>query len=282
MYALIGLAFVGLLALTIKYFGIWSLLWAPLGFGFGLLVGAQIILPITMGIPRSIWLVKKSEIRAGVIGRLLVTPIIWLVGLIALGFFWPSLAQNIYNNQALNLGANLGLLGILLSPLSKKARSDYVADYNKAYEKFFTSSIGTVYEEPRLTLTRANQIVDRLSVISDSGGFNQPLPLSKVGASSTAEVLQALYLVTAETFKTASTNNTQQNRTLLQNYLRAAGGTGMWVAVMCRADNKINTAGDLDDSVREMESIDSFVDFLKTIDPASKDYWAHVFARIGI
>lgn len=140
------------------------------------------------------------------------------------------------------------------------------------------------YEQPmsRLTLVRANQIIDRISEISSSGGYLRPVPLSKIGASSTIEVLRALYRVSAETFRTAYLNDSPQNRGILKNFITSAGGTGMWIAVMFRPDNKMNEVGEVDGSAQQLETINSFVEFLKTIDPASNDYWVKVSARIGL
>lgn len=129
-------------------------------------------------------------------------------------------------------------------------------------------------------LARANQIVDRIQAIAESGGFGRPVLLSRVGASSTADALSALYLVTAETFKYASLNNTSQNQALLHEYLRAAGGTAMWIVTMFTIDGREFT-GEIDESLRGGETVDSFVGFLRTIEPAADDYWKKVYARIG-
>jgi hypothetical protein len=133
-----------------------------------------------------------------------------------------------------------------------------------------------------LTVARANQIVDRIQAIAEGGGFLQPVLLSKVGASSTAEALAALYLVTAEIFKTASLNNTSQNQALLQEYLRSASGIAMWIVTMFRPNGQSRVAGEIDESMKEVETIDSFVDYLKSINPSKSDYWNKVYVRIGL
>ena len=133
-----------------------------------------------------------------------------------------------------------------------------------------------------LTVARANQIVDRISEISQSGGFLRPVALSRVGASTTAEALAALYLVTAETFQTAALNDTRGNQELLQDFIRAAGGTGMWIATLFRPDGQSEQPVDVDESVRDSETIDSFVTFLRSLDPAASDYWGRVYSRIGL
>jgi hypothetical protein len=128
-------------------------------------------------------------------------------------------------------------------------------------------------------LTRANQIVDRIQAIAEGGGFLRPVLLSKVGASSTADALAALYLVTAETFRNASLNDTPHNQAVLQKYLQAVGGVGAWITTMFTTDGR-DFAGELDESVRACETVDSFVDFLRTIEPSADDYWRKVYARI--
>ncbi len=141
MYALIGLAFCALLGFMIRVQGISASLWTPVGFVFGLFSGASMILPLMLGIPRAIWLVTKRQMRMAVMGRILITPLIWLVGLFVIfflvGFLWPSTAAFVSKNTALNLGTYLGWVGIILSPLSAKGRSDFVADFDKAYQRFY-------------------------------------------------------------------------------------------------------------------------------------------------
>jgi hypothetical protein len=144
MYAIIGLVFCLLLGVMIKAQGIAALLWVPLGFAIGLFASAQILLPILMGLPRVIRLVAMRQMRAAVFGRILVTPVIWLVLVfvtgIAFGFVWPSTAESLYNNAALNLSCWLGIFAILLSPLSKKGRADFREDFDKSYGRFYSES----------------------------------------------------------------------------------------------------------------------------------------------
>jgi hypothetical protein len=141
VYAFIGLVFILLLGFMIKVQGISALFWTPVGFAFGLFSGASMILPLMLGVPRAIWLVTKRQMRMAVFGRILITPLIWLVGLFVIfffiGFLWPSTAEFVSNNTALNLGTSLRWAGIILSPISAKGRSDFVADFDKAYQKFY-------------------------------------------------------------------------------------------------------------------------------------------------
>lgn len=140
MSALIGLLFCVLLGVTVKVQGIAALLWFPLGFIVALYISAQIILPLLLGLPRAIGLVSKRQMRLGVIIRLLVTPLIWVVlvfgVLFLVGFFWPSSATRVEANLALNLGVSLGTLSIMLSPLSKKSRVDFEKDFDRSYKGY--------------------------------------------------------------------------------------------------------------------------------------------------
>ncbi len=144
MYTIVGILFCLLLGLMLRVQGVLALLWVPLGFAFGLFATAQIVLPILMGVPRAIRLVAKGQMRAGVFGRILVAPIIWFIGIFValffLGFLWPSAAESIYNNAALNLAVWLGTLAIFLAPLSKKSRSDFREDFDRSYGQFYTGS----------------------------------------------------------------------------------------------------------------------------------------------
>ncbi len=141
VYAVIGLAFAVLFVAMIWVQGISALLWTPVGFAFGLFSAAQMILPLLLALPRAIRLVTKRQMRTAVFGRILITPLIWLAGLFIISFLIvflsPSTAKFLSNNIPLNLGTSLGWVAIILSPLSAKARSDFVADFDKAYQEFY-------------------------------------------------------------------------------------------------------------------------------------------------
>lgn len=83
--------------------------------------------------------------RPGVFGVIILAPLIWLSllagGGFLIGWFWPATAENLYNNMALNLCGNLGILAILLSPLSKESRSDFRHDFDKAYSRFYIEDL---------------------------------------------------------------------------------------------------------------------------------------------
>jgi hypothetical protein len=144
MYAIIGLLFCLLLGVMLRAQGVSALLWLPLGFVISLYVAAQIVLPLMLGMPLAIHRVAKRQMRAGVFIRLLLVPAIW-VGVVfgvlfLLGYFWPSAATFLEANAALNVGSWLGIVAIILSPLSKKSRSDFREDFDRSYSRFYTVS----------------------------------------------------------------------------------------------------------------------------------------------
>jgi len=142
MHAIIALLFCVLLGVMLKVQGLSALLWLPLGFVISLYASAQIALPLMLGMPRATRLVAKGQMRAGVFIPLLVVPAIWagavFGALFLLGYFWPSVAALIKANDALNLGSWLGFVAIILSPLSRKSRSDFREDFERSYSRFYT------------------------------------------------------------------------------------------------------------------------------------------------
>jgi hypothetical protein len=120
----------------------WSgLLWVSVGFVIGLFVTARIAFPTLLGLPRAMRLVASGEMRAAVYRRLLFTPVLWIVQLAVIvflvGFFWPSAAAWFEGNGALSAGLWIGVVGILLSALSKKSRADFDADFDRSYGQFY-------------------------------------------------------------------------------------------------------------------------------------------------
>ena len=153
MWTIIGLLFCVLLGVMVKVQGFIALLWLPLGFFFGLFLSAHIVLPIVLGLPRAIWLVSRGAMRPAVYVRLLVTPFVWLVLLFAIfflvGFFWPSTAAWLDGNAALNVGTWLGIFVILLSPLSKKSRSDFREDFDRSNAQFYSGFAASTESAPK-------------------------------------------------------------------------------------------------------------------------------------
>ena len=141
MQTIIALLFCLVLVLMVQAQGLFGLLWVSLGFVIGLFVSARIALPILLGLPRAMRLVASGEMRAAVYRRLLFAPVLWIVQLAVIvflvGFFWPSAVAWFEGNGALSTGLWLGLIGILLSALSKKSRADFEADFDRSYGQFY-------------------------------------------------------------------------------------------------------------------------------------------------
>jgi hypothetical protein len=141
VHAVIALLFCLFLGVMLKVQGFSALLWLPVGFVISLYVTAQIALPVMLGMPRAIRLVANRQMRAGVFIRLLVVPAIWAMavfgGLFLLGYFRPSVAAFVEANTALNVGLWLGTVAIILSPISRKSRSDFREDFDRAYSCFY-------------------------------------------------------------------------------------------------------------------------------------------------
>ena len=365
MYTITALVFCVLLGVMVRVQGWSALLWFPLGFVVSIFVTAQMVLPLLLGVPRAIRLVSTHEMRAAVFGRILLTPLIWIVlifgVLFAIGFLSPSSADFLYNNMALNVGMWLGTIAIVLSPLSAKSRADFRADFDESYGRFYTNNDGslppnipgttktlafrclscdqqlTASEEASvvtcstcnqttpvpITIDRANEIVDRISQLLMDGGLCDYTPLSLVGASSRLECMHALYVATAQTFQVASLNKSPRNQRVLDDFLGAAGGTGMRMALYLMPDAELAAiskmpdpwetkhdwsslpADELKHLSRQMsernaeserlqglaqsdavftqsETIDSFVSFLRDLNPAEENYWPLVYRRIGL
>ena len=141
MQTIIALLFCLALVLMVQAQGLSGLLWVSLGFVIGLFVSARIALPILLGLPRAMRLVGSGEMRAAVYRRLLFTPILWILQLAMIvflvGFFWPSAAAWFQSNDALISGLRLGVIGILLSALSKTSRADFHANFDQSYAQFY-------------------------------------------------------------------------------------------------------------------------------------------------
>ena len=141
MQTIIALLFCLVLLVTAMAQGWFAVLWVSLGFVIGLFVTARIALPILLGLPRAIRLVASGEMRAAVYRRLLFTPVLWIVQLAVIvflvGFFRPSAAAWFQSNDELITGLRLGVMGILLSALSKTSRADFHADFDQSYAQFY-------------------------------------------------------------------------------------------------------------------------------------------------
>jgi hypothetical protein len=104
-----------------------------LGFVIWLFVGAQMLLPILYGLPRSIYHFFKHEVTIMAIISNLATPIFWFIAIAVLGFIVeatiPALNDFLMRNPAFGLGQALATLMLLSGFLTRKGRADMSADY---------------------------------------------------------------------------------------------------------------------------------------------------------
>lgn len=172
------------------------------------------------------------------------------------------------------------------------------------------------------SIERANEIVDRISdvLIKKDYMFENVTSLSRVGASTRLEVLHALYIVTAQTFQQAFRQpESSHSQRVFAEFVLGAGHVECSVsysyfsdaelALIAKIPNPLDqyaksselSLSDLksahefrqevsrlrdlamnDSDCLKAETLDSFICFLKAINPASRDYWARVYCRVGL
>lgn len=152
MYYVIGLLFCLLQGILVGKYGWSSSIWSSIGFVIGLFSTANIVLPILMGYPLSLYYLIKKEIKPKVFLSLLYAPIFWIIVLFLLGFFFPSMSNWIKDNHPLMIGNNFGFFAILLTPIFKKGRDDFKSDYDKNYGKYYTKNV--VFDKEIKSLTK--------------------------------------------------------------------------------------------------------------------------------
>jgi hypothetical protein len=125
--------------------------------------------------------------RPAVFGSIILTPVIWFVILSAVGFFtgffWPAAWEYLVNNVAFSLGVWLGTIAIILTPLSKKGRSDYRDDFDRTYHRFYTEEAPASHQESERKPTQQKQVKAAITVASNlylhtiPGAEDAPVPL---------------------------------------------------------------------------------------------------------
>ena len=161
------------------------MLWVPIGYFSALFIAAQIFLPLILGIPRAVLLFFKGRIKIGVLGPIFLKPLIWVLALFALsfsvGFFSPETADKLYANAALNLSLNLGTLSILLSPISRKSRADFWADFEGTFNRYYTEAYfsDTLKSKRDRYADIAGEVAEFLAEHTVHIGDSQTLPYPK-------------------------------------------------------------------------------------------------------
>ncbi|MGH7989609.1 MAG: hypothetical protein ACREDS_05355, partial [Limisphaerales bacterium] len=173
-----------------------------------------------------------------------------------------------------------------------------------------------------MDLYDANKIVDGIQAVLEEYGGTKFTPLSRVGASTRLEVAQALYLVTAQVFRQVSVRGKTSLDTneMYNSFVRAAGGSMVTVIMTFLPDfeleaiskmpnpiERLRKRDALDETVSERESraewfeedkrlrslamnddlmkletIDSFVTYLKTLSLVENEFWPQVYKHIGL
>lgn len=103
------------------------------GLIFGLYVYAQMLLPILYGLPRAIWMFIRGELRfMGVITQI-ITPLIWFVFFIVLGFIlqavYPPAIKYFTTDAGFFFGQLLAIVWLILNFLSSRGRRDMREDF---------------------------------------------------------------------------------------------------------------------------------------------------------
>jgi hypothetical protein len=117
-----------------------SIIFLGVGFVIGLFIYAQIVLPIIYGLPKAVYWYTQEQVNFMAIISMLITPVIWVVGLGVLGTIMHKFSPSIYNfvvsNGSFNWGSTLGLLAILGNMLTKKGRADMKDDYERSVARY--------------------------------------------------------------------------------------------------------------------------------------------------
>ena len=154
-----------------------------------------------------------------------------------------------------------------------------------------------------MTIERANQIVDGIAEVLKNPrlvahGFK---PLSRTSALSRVELQYATCIVVAQIFEAVS--QSPDRATEFASFVRATESS-LWHVLYsqpCLPDSELNNIAKLDEHSREfikesirlselaqnddtmkMETTESFVSYLLTLNPRGDYYWPSVYQRIGL
>jgi hypothetical protein len=132
-----------------------------------------------------------------------------------------------------------------------------------------------------LTLDRARAIVGYAENEFGSGRrvVDAFTPFAESGASTRLQAVQALYIVIADQFQSARVHHSGSPDAIkhFDKYANLSGEIS-W-RILC--DN-IRDLAKVPDALGDWETVESFVGFLKNLNPASADFWPKVYQRIGL
>ena len=162
-----------------------------------------------------------------------------------------------------------------------------------------------------LTVGRGLEIVDRLAnALENQAYVNGFMRLSTVGAATRLELAQALYIRMAsdfeQTFRSAPSSDAAKS---FDDFVKLMGGVmfgALWGPGGCLPDGELSHLAALQkgtpecyaekkrlndivmselergDGIAGMDTIDSFVDYLRTLNVSACHYWPQVYERIGL
>lgn len=139
MYKIFALLYCFLLGTLISQYGWIAIIWTSIGYIFALFATSNIVLPPLMGVPLALPLVRKKLMKPSIFIGLLKAPIIWLTAIIVLGLIFTKAVEWILQNPTLKIGVIFGIINILSSPFSKKARTDFKEDFDESYAHYYTN-----------------------------------------------------------------------------------------------------------------------------------------------
>ena len=158
-----------------------------------------------------------------------------------------------------------------------------------------------------MNLTRANEIVDQVEdILTHPNRYQvgkQFYPLSATKAASRKEIAYAMFLVVAQTYENVAGSIPPQFATFTKS-----AGSSLWnilflmpalpdqeLKIVASSDPKSGefikeslrlsklAAADLENGeLGKLETMESFVAHLKTLDALSSQFWPAVYARIGL
>ena len=142
--------------------------------------------------------------------------------------------------------------------------------------------IEQLFPGPTLTVARAQAIVAHAENEFGAGDYIQDAfaPFARGGASTRAEASNALYIVIADYFGMASRPGAAAS--VMQDFSKYAKASEFiaWHLIMDAADN-LEVLGQVARSDTR-ETLDSFVRYLRTLDPNDPGFFPSVYQRLGL
>lgn len=140
--------------------------------------------------------------------------------------------------------------------------------------------MATVHEND-LTIDRAQQIVAYAENEFAKGDLIEDtfVPFARGGACTRREALDALYIVIADYYRMASHSGHNSDEAMREflTYARLSGSISIRLSCVTITD----PASGMKVAVAEnVETVESFVNYLKTLNPEAPEFWSSVYGRI--